>query len=473
MSIQNNVLLKFNSMMLLNKREVVDSFEAFIEHHSQKDNEEVYSEEKRRILLKLCDEFLRCIRSFNIPALVKPWYCYEYSITNDSIRLALMKFADVSFDADGELESASSTVEYILAEVKCCYLTVEEYAKLYNVTTTTVRQWIRRGKLRTAKKAGRDWLIPELANPPKRGFESVTYYWNRISEDIISEFPFLKEEKKVFIYQDDIDKKIFHAIAGHRKKVDMNIQEREKLEIMLISSTDVTAEVLSDSIIYMPIKKDFELPLLTNPADKIDFPYEAVFVKTYQAESVYFYPDDKAGSSYEEGEPEEYILPIFWEFFAVPKDNEEIFNNALEDGNLSECIKLGTLRADLILCGEMLSDGCDPLYLCDAVSGDLECMMSIMTSDGGPLNDEMGDQFEDILYIHELDIENKHNQVKSRILQELPYLCRKLMHIKPDIISYYISDFASDEKSKQLESFYKTNGFQNVCESNLIYAYTE
>jgi excisionase family DNA binding protein len=473
MSIQNNTLLKFNSEVLLNKREVIDSFEAFIEHHRQKDNGEAYSEEKRYILLELCDEFLRCIRSINIPTLIKPWYCYEYSVTNDSIRLELRKYEDVLFDADGYIESATSTLEYILAEVKCKYLTVEEFAKLYKVTTITVRQWIRRGKLRTAKKVGRDWMIPELAASPKRGFESVTYLWEDISEDIIGEFPILKGRKSVYIYQNDIDKKTFHAIVNNGKKVDLNTQEREKLELMLISSPDVEVETLSDSIQYIPDKKDFEVPLLANTIDKNNYQYEAIFVKEYPYENVYFEPKDKPGFLYGRGEPEEYILPVFWEFFAVPKDNADMLYDISDNADLSDCNKIGTLQGNLILCGEMISDDYEPLNMCDDLSSDLERMMSIMISECGPLNDEIGDPFEDVFYIDELNIENGDTQIKSRILQELPYLCKKLMHIKPDIIAYYISDFASDDQSKRLKAFYKKNGFQNVGESNLMYAYTE
>jgi excisionase family DNA binding protein len=460
-------------MMLLNKHEVIDSIKAFIEHHKQKDNGEEYGEEKRHILLGLCDEFLRCIRNVTIPALIKPWYCYDYSVTNDSIRLELRKFEDIVFDEEGYIQSATSTLEYILAEVKCKYLTVEEFAKLYDVTTITVRQWIRRGKLRTAKKVGRDWMIPELAAAPKRGFESVTYFWDNVSEVIIEEFPILEDGKSIYIYQDDIDKKIFHAIVNNEKRMVLNIQEREKLELMLISSDDVTAEISSDSIQYVPAKEDFELPLLTSTSDKSNYPYDLIFVEACSDGNVYFEINDKPGFLYERGEPEEYILPIFWEFFAVPKGSEDKLYKVLNNADLSECIKIGTLCGDLILCGEMIADGFDPWSMCDDVSGELECMMSIMISEYGPLNDETGDPLENVLYIHELNIENEHAQAASRIFQEIPYLCKKLLHIKPDIVAYYISDFASEEQSNQLKLFYKNNGLQNIGESNLMYAYTE
>ena len=41
-------------------------------------------------------------------------------------------------------------------------ITVSEFAELHGVQSVTVRQWIRRGKLRAIKKQGRDWLIADL-----------------------------------------------------------------------------------------------------------------------------------------------------------------------------------------------------------------------------------------------------------------------------------------------------------------------
>ena len=106
----------------------------------------------------------------------KNWFYYDYDIKNDSITLSLYKCNNIEFDNDNEISSMEMQLEHTIVEVKCDYLSVEQYAKQYGVTDTTVRQWIRRGKLRTAKKKGRDWVIPALADKPKRGFENVTYF---------------------------------------------------------------------------------------------------------------------------------------------------------------------------------------------------------------------------------------------------------------------------------------------------------
>ena len=59
---------------------------------------------------------------------------------------------ELILDDEGEIDSTSSSNSIIIVEEKCLYLSVEEYAKVYDVKPTTVRQWIRRGKIRNAKK---------------------------------------------------------------------------------------------------------------------------------------------------------------------------------------------------------------------------------------------------------------------------------------------------------------------------------
>lgn len=480
MSIHDNDLLKFNAIMLLNKRDVLESFEDFIEHHRQHGNGERYSEGKRKVLLALCDEFLERLYGCSIPTLIKPWYCYEYSVTYDGIRLDLIKYEDVTFNIEGELDSMLSSPEYTLVEVKCDNLTVEQYAQMHNVTDITVRQWIRRGKLRTAKKYGRDWLIPAMSDTPKRGFESVTYRWETIPEEITNAFPFLSDTECVYICQDDFDKKVFYAITGwpndvKRHKVVLTIKEREQLELMLITSSEVMVDILSDGVRYTPPKREFSFPLLANDMERTDYPFNYIIIKANGTDTLYFDLSDTPGRHFPEGEPEEYILPISWSIWGVPKDDEAAIENVLDGNDFTDCVELGYLTGNLILCGEMVSDGCDPMVLCDDLSADMGCVMFNLSAEGGPLNDETGDPFENILYINELTINETHQRqgLGSRILCELPWLCKRSLHIQPSILAYYVSDFLDETDADRLEAFYQKNGFQKLNNSKVLYAYTE
>ncbi|ATW28201.1 helix-turn-helix domain-containing protein [Candidatus Formimonas warabiya] len=546
----NNRLLQFNSMMLLNKREVLESFDDFVAHHRKKDNEEGYSEGKRKVLLSLCDEFRNELEKSDIPTLTKPWLYYDYSITNDGIELSLFKCDnDIEFDDEGEISSMSSSEEYTLVKVKCDYLTVEQYAELYDVTTTTVRQWIRRGKLRTAKKKGRDWLIPALADKPKRGFESATYHWNVLSSDILAVFPFLAETNRVYLFQDDEDKKLFNAITGwpgenNRQQVKLTTKEREQLEIMLIAAPGVKVEDLSTGVRYVPAKRNFLLPVLSYQDDSMTnktFSYSNIIVQQHSSDTAHFSPDNEPRDSFSFDYTSTYLVPVHWTFWGVPHDADDIFYDALDNGNYADCTKIGVLSGQLILCKQMIANGYDPLTVCDDESADLEYVMSALVDQGGPLNEWTGEPLLDIFYIHELTIEEslQRQGLGSRILQELPCLCRELLHVVPDILTYYPAPternwhteserevalrniavervakaitpdhnvnqntsntisfadkyrFSDDEtkmimgcrhsgssypevlKNIRLIAFYQKNGFQELGDTRLLYAYTE
>lgn len=142
---------------------------------------------------------------------------------------------------DDEVSSATFSDEYILLSVKSDYMTVSEFAKLYNVTDITVRQWIRRGKIRSAKKQGRDWIIPDIADKPKRGFQDVTYMWKELTSEIEDKYPFLKEYNNMFIFQNKEDKGLYDVILSNyktriREKIQISNIKREQLELELISS---------------------------------------------------------------------------------------------------------------------------------------------------------------------------------------------------------------------------------------------
>ena len=85
---------------------------------------------------------------------LEPWWNYYYSIDELGITLYLQYASSVDFDDNKEISSMMVDEEFELLSVKTKMLTVEDYAQLYEVTVGTVRQWIRRGKLRCAVKLG-------------------------------------------------------------------------------------------------------------------------------------------------------------------------------------------------------------------------------------------------------------------------------------------------------------------------------
>ncbi|MFD0588012.1 helix-turn-helix domain-containing protein [Paenibacillus sp. GCM10027627] len=230
-----------------NKADVQRDFQKYIEQYAS-DTEESYS----KIMYDLCERFQRALDSCSLPKLTDDWWYYDYAQTNDGIDLRLYYCDEFNLDDNGELESSTSTEEFTLLSVKCDYLKVEQFAKINNVSDITVRQWIRRGKLRTAKKVGRDWLIPSIAPKPARGFRAASYHWERLPTMLSDSFPYLNGYDCIYIFQNKEVKNQFEGILGYpgqsnRMKVALPIQDREKLELALISSGVVRVEEFSFS----------------------------------------------------------------------------------------------------------------------------------------------------------------------------------------------------------------------------------
>lgn len=251
--------INFINNFLISKEDIIESLQLYIKHCEETD-EEGWSENKRNVILTILYKFLDLIKKMQFPDIkISDWH-YEYKWISDGIVLELVHLDSIEFDEYGEVISAETSNFIQLAEVKCAYLSVEEYAQKYGVTVTTVRQWIRRGKLRSAIKLGRNWLIPELTDKPRRGYEPVTYRWEYLSDELVKTFPYLSKCYSLRIMQDDTDSSIYNILLFNKhdriyERLRLNIKEREKLELALISENSVTVEELFMNIIYVPPKQ--------------------------------------------------------------------------------------------------------------------------------------------------------------------------------------------------------------------------
>lgn len=250
-------LMAFNNDHILNKNELLKSLKAYIEYYRDPDNDDDCSPAKKKVLVELVEKFLFEIKKLELPIIADDWWFYDYTFKFDSINLELSRCEDITFDQNGEIDSMCCSNPFILLTVKCDYLTVEQYASKYCVTTTTVRQWLRRGKIRSAKKIGRVWLIPALADKPKRGFDGVTYTWSYMSDEIIDRFPYIEGFNELYIWQDEDNKAIYkcrlhNSLSDRNKRLELSGPDREKLELALQSSGTVEIEDLSTAIKMVP-----------------------------------------------------------------------------------------------------------------------------------------------------------------------------------------------------------------------------
>lgn len=178
---------------------------------------------------------------------LEDWWHYSWKIDESGASLILTHITSVDF-ADPEDEDESTWFDYdqefTLLRLDTKLLTIEEYAESYGVGVGTVRQWIRRGKLRSAVKYGREWRIPELAEVTKRGYSYGYYEWKNRLTDLPEEYGFMNGYSSVSISQKKDNKseyEILFRAKGREKIMRMETKEKEKFELMLISNPMIKA----------------------------------------------------------------------------------------------------------------------------------------------------------------------------------------------------------------------------------------
>lgn len=197
------------------------------------------------------DMFQKEIKKTVLPKRLEPYwrYTYEFTPSGSILFLEHIKELEATVDADPKDEMVTSETGdqvFILVATEGDYLSVDEYAKKYEVEAVTVRQWIRRGKLKTAKKFGKEWYIPALTDIPGRGYEGGQYRIRGYCDDVPEEFAYINDFKLITIWQIHNDKNCYRILLsdmkGYRantKEVTLNNEQRERLELYLMASRSV------------------------------------------------------------------------------------------------------------------------------------------------------------------------------------------------------------------------------------------
>ena len=183
------------------------------------------------------------IASRNIFDAPEGWF-YSFVITNKSAALYIQHVAEIQMDENGNA-IFDINEKFRLINYPVRLLTVEEYASVSKTEAGTVRQWIRRGKLRNAIKIGGEWRIPEITDPPTRGFTPVRYYNNGHFLSLPKELGVSLNQKPciIDIYKAKEEKGyvvLFDYAPAMIPQRLLTDAEREKLELMLISNSNIT-----------------------------------------------------------------------------------------------------------------------------------------------------------------------------------------------------------------------------------------
>lgn len=239
---EEDELYAFNSSSMVTKDDLLSNVEWTIKQLESEEGVSLFNRHSaafRNLYINLFKQFHTVIENTRFFDQLEPWWCYEYEVNESGITLHLQYVDGVTFEDEDTLSSVTVGEDFELVKVSTRLLTVEEYAKIYDVSVGTVRQWIRRGKIRSAVKTGSEWRIPELTEITGRGYSTGYYHWSDTLVNLPEEYAFLEEYSSLFIEQSEADKNQFSVTCygkegKHLEKI-METKEREKFELYLIS----------------------------------------------------------------------------------------------------------------------------------------------------------------------------------------------------------------------------------------------
>lgn len=235
------VLDEFNSTHMCSKEDVIRQIDRILKELKNELLKATTTNDYafQKTLISLVMKFRTGVNELILLKKMDDFWGYGIEIDDDGVRLQLLTYSHPDIHKNMEFKILQ---EFVLYEVQPQMLTVEEYAERYDVKTVTVRQWIRRGKIRTAKKIGKEWRISELLEIKNRGYQSGFYKWEVTLDGLPKEWKFINECNAVQISQE----KSGTFIASFRKKGSDELipykeyrideGERAKLEMLLISN---------------------------------------------------------------------------------------------------------------------------------------------------------------------------------------------------------------------------------------------
>lgn len=223
----------YERMCFESKEELLDGISKHIKKLKASYTESEKKTEKYIEYEKFLKRFFDGVKLLQLPTILDKEWSYSFGVSEFGAMVSLDK---LEFKSETKVRIIAS---YKLKAFETRLLPSNEYAKLHGVSDTTVRQWIRRGKLRTANKYGNTWRIPEFAEPNKGQYCNVLMGWDAILTDLFPEYEFINDYDEVQIQQ--INKEEYKVWFANNKTraytiKTMSRNERERFELMMISN---------------------------------------------------------------------------------------------------------------------------------------------------------------------------------------------------------------------------------------------
>lgn len=198
----------------------------------------------------IAERFYQTVNKTHLFTRLEGGWCYKISLSNSGFELLLQYVEDIDYHPINF--SCVVGESFSLIKTQCRLLSVTEYGEQYGIDQGTIRQWIRRCKLRAAVKKGTEWFIPEFEDVPRRGFTPARYYWNEILYNLPEEYTFLERPGELLITQDKTDKKKYKLVVlvGHSKtyEEEMSEEKREQVERFLIAHPQIKYKMLDGNL---------------------------------------------------------------------------------------------------------------------------------------------------------------------------------------------------------------------------------
>ena len=237
----------FREQKLISKADVLQGIQELKEEclkqgGQKRGKESEYTKRRIREIERFENEIKRKV-IFDAP---DEWWSYSIEMRSSDISLFLEHYK-VLFPAKGTpIMDLQNDEKYCLLTVKAKLLTVEEYAKLHRIEHVTAVTRIRRGKLRSAVKFGKEWRIPALSPPPTEGYTPATYSWDTYLSRLPIRYELFNDYSRADFYQDQEDPKKYHAFFTGEGVDPLDIEcdrdQRGSIEQLLVAHPDVNCE---------------------------------------------------------------------------------------------------------------------------------------------------------------------------------------------------------------------------------------
>jgi Predicted site-specific integrase-resolvase len=245
----------YRNRALRNKDDILQKVEYIKKYFKVKAKERKIPIER---LIPLLEQFKEEMYTIRLMDITQDWWQYCISVRETDVALKL-EHTKIYYDHPDNIEHSDcmqkENVPYLASDqsftiytTRAKLLSPEEYGKLHGVSDGTVRQWIRRGKIRSAAKYGKEWRIPELARISAGHYMSASYSWNEELPDVPEEFAYLNMYNHVEIFSVKGEKDKWRASFDDWKHIKEDRDEyfdskvKERLELYLMAEPLVECE---------------------------------------------------------------------------------------------------------------------------------------------------------------------------------------------------------------------------------------